>query len=213
MKEGDVIKASDDLALHLIECCGAPCHTETELRCPPILLDEVELAVVFWVEIADMAVRFDQLLKLGLLGDEIGLHKKDPPAATVSAARGTTKTWALGEKVFILLGPQTTFPNDDLHALEPTGHGGMVFRKIERLRLAVWKRAAAHAWTVRVVRPPFLRACEISKSVGMAQRGTTAFAGFVDPQAMRPCPRVVAAAAAVVRKREPSARTFYHFSC
>jgi hypothetical protein len=131
VKEGDVIKALDDLALYLIKCCGAPCHTEMELCCPPILLDEVELAVVFWVEITDMAARFDQLLKLGLLGDETGLHKKDPLAAIVNAAEGTRKTWALGEKVFVLLGPQTTFPNDDLHALKPTGHGGMVFRKVE----------------------------------------------------------------------------------
>ena len=46
-----------------------------------------------------MSVRVDQLLKLGLLRDEVGLQKKYALAAAVSAARGATKAQALGKKI------------------------------------------------------------------------------------------------------------------
>jgi hypothetical protein len=162
VKEGDVIEGLDDLPLHVIDCCRAPCHTETELCSPPILLDEIELTVVFWVKVAQMATRLDQLLKLGLLRDEIGLGKKNAPATAISAARGATKPRALSEKLS-LLGPQTALTNDDLHALEPAGHGGVVFREIKYVWLAIWECAAAHAWAIREVGPPFLRSYERSQ--------------------------------------------------
>jgi hypothetical protein len=162
VKEGDVIKGLDDLPLHLIDCRCAPCHTETELCSPPILLDEIEFAVIFRVKVTQMATRLDQLLKLGLLRHEIGLGKENAPATAISAARGATKPRALSEKVS-LLGPQTVLPNDDLHALEPAGHGGVVFREIKYMRLTIWECAAAHAWTIRDVCPPFLRPCERSQ--------------------------------------------------
>ena len=129
VKEGDVIQALDDLPLHLADCHRVPCYPETELRRPPILLNEVEFAVILGVEITQVPTRLDQLLKLGLLRGEVGLRKKDAPATAVSVVRGAMKTRALGEEVF--LGPQTTLLNDDLHAFEPTGHGGVVFREIE----------------------------------------------------------------------------------
>lgn len=168
VKEGNIIKALDDFPLHLIDGCRTPCYTKTKLRCSPILFDEVEFAVIFWVEVAQMAARLDQLLKLGLLRDKFSLRKKDVPATAVSAVRQATKTWALRKKVS--LGPQTTLPNDDLHSLEPSRHGGVVFRKIKRLRLAIWEFAVAHAWTVRVVRPPFLRCCKRSQLVNKPQK-------------------------------------------
>jgi len=73
-------------------------------------------------------------LKLGLLRHEVGLQKENTPAATVGAARRAMKTQALGEK-FFLTGPQTTLPNDDLHAFEPAGRGRVVFREIKWLGL------------------------------------------------------------------------------
>ena len=164
VKEGNIIEALNDFPLHLVDRCRAPCYTETELRCPPILFDEVEFAVIFWVEVAQMATRLDQLLQLGLLRDKISLRKKDAPATAVSAVRQALKTWALGKKVS-LLGPQTMLPNDNLHSFEPSGHGGVVFRKIKELRLAIWEFAIAHAWTIRVVRPPFLQCCKRSQLV------------------------------------------------
>src|SRR6267154_3848436 len=87
MKEGHVIEALDDCLLHCIDCCRVPCHMEMELRCPSVLFNEVEFAMVFGVKVAQMPMRLDQLLKLGLLRDEIRLQKKNAPATTVSMAR------------------------------------------------------------------------------------------------------------------------------
>jgi hypothetical protein len=101
---------------------------ETKLRRPPILLNEVELAVIFRVKITYVSTRLNQLLKLGLLRDKIRLQKQYAPATAISAARGTTNR-TLGKK--ILFRPQSTLPDDDLHALEPAGHGGVVFSEIE----------------------------------------------------------------------------------
>jgi hypothetical protein len=136
VKEGDIIEAFFDRPLHLINRCHAPCHTETELRRPPILFDKIKFAVIFWIKITEMPARLDQLLKLRLLRDEVGLQKKDTPATAVSAIRRATKTQALGGKGPSLR-PQATLPDDDLHAFEPAGHGGVVFREIKGLRLAV----------------------------------------------------------------------------
>ena len=157
VKEGDIIEGLDDLPLHLINCCHMPCHMETELCSPPILLNEIELTMIFWVKVTQMAMRFDQLLKLGLLRNKIRLGKEDMPATAISVARGAMKPWALSEEVSLwVLGPQTTLANNDLHALEPAGHGGVVFREIKYMWLAVWECVTAHVWTIREVHPPFL---------------------------------------------------------
>jgi hypothetical protein len=66
------------------------------------LFDKIKFTMVFWIEIAEVPTRLDQLLKLGLLRDEIWLQKKYAPAAAVSATRGAMKTRALGEKVSFL---------------------------------------------------------------------------------------------------------------
>jgi hypothetical protein len=46
-----------------------------------------------------MPARLDQLLKLRLLRDEIGLQKKDVSATAVRMFRGAAKTRTLGKKV------------------------------------------------------------------------------------------------------------------
>jgi hypothetical protein len=73
VKEGDIIEAFDDYPLHLSDCRRTPCHTKAKLCCPPVLFDKVEFAMVFGVEVAQVAPRLDQLLKLGLLRYEVGL--------------------------------------------------------------------------------------------------------------------------------------------
>ena len=82
------------------------------------------------------------------------------------------ETWVLGKKVS-LGGPQTTLLNDDLHAFEPARHGGVVLREIKQLGLAIWECAAAHAWTIRLVHPPFSRPCE--RKLAGAGEGMSAF--------------------------------------
>jgi hypothetical protein len=157
VKEGNIIKGLDDIRLHLVDRCRAPHHTVTELCCSPVLLNKVELAVVLRVEVAQVAARLNQLLKLGLLRDKIGLQKKDATAAAVRAVWGALKVVALGQKVSYSLGPQTALSDDDFHALEPAGHG-VAIREIKRLRVAVWEYAAAHLWATSG--PIFLRSCE-----------------------------------------------------
>jgi hypothetical protein len=131
VKERNVIEAFNDFPLHLIDGCHAPCHPETEFCRTPILLNKIELAVILRVEVTQMATRLNQLLKLGFLRHKIGLQKEYPPATAVSAARRTVEIRALGEKVTVPLRPQSALPNDDLHAFEPAGHGGVVFREIK----------------------------------------------------------------------------------
>ncbi len=67
MKERDIIKALNDIPLHLVDHCCALRHTEMQLGHSLVLLDKVELAVILGVKIADVATRLNQLLKLGLL--------------------------------------------------------------------------------------------------------------------------------------------------
>jgi len=142
VKEGDIIKALDDFSLHLNDCCHAPCYIETKFCCSPILFGKIQLAVILGVKVTQMAMRLDQLLKLGLLRYKIRLQKKNTLATAVSVTSGTTKPWALGGK--ISLRPQTMLLNDDLYALEPAGHGGVVFREIKGLQLAIQKCAGTH---------------------------------------------------------------------
>ena len=162
VKKENIIEALNDLSLHFIDRCRTPCHTEAELCCPPVLLNKIELAMIFWIKVAQMAVRLNQLLKLGLLWHEIRLCKENALAAAVGATCGAAKTWILSKKI-PLTRPQTTLPNDNLHALKSARHGGVVFREIKGMRLAVWKCTAMHKWTIRVVRPSFLGCCERSQ--------------------------------------------------
>ena len=73
VKDGDIIQTLDDFLLHLVNCLHAPCLGEMELCCSPVLFNKIQLTMIFWIEIAKMAMRLDQLLKLGLLRHEIGL--------------------------------------------------------------------------------------------------------------------------------------------
>ncbi len=96
--------------------------------------------------------------------DKVWLQEEDTLVTAVSAISGAMKTQALGKEINISLGPQATLPNNDFHALEPARHREVVFRKIKRLWLAIWKCATTHAWTIRVMHPPFLQSYERSQS-------------------------------------------------
>ncbi len=52
MKERDIVKAFNNLPLHLVDGCCMPCHLEMELCCSPILFDKIEFTVILGVEIA-----------------------------------------------------------------------------------------------------------------------------------------------------------------
>jgi hypothetical protein len=133
----DIIKALDDLLFHFLNCCHMPYLMEIKLCSAPILLNKVKFTMIFWIKVAQMATLLNQLLKLGLLKHEIRLQKQKASVTAVSVTREALKILALGEKINISLGPQTILLNDDLHALEPARHRGIIFRKIEWLRFAI----------------------------------------------------------------------------
>ena len=130
-----------------------------------------------------MATRLNQLLKLRLLRHKIGLQKENVLATAVSMARGVMKPQALGKKIAVTW-PQSTLPNDDLYALKPTGHRGVVFKEIKCLRLSIWKHATAHAWAIRVGHPPFLWSYERSWLVNEHQKRLTGV--LVQPEELAP---------------------------
>jgi len=73
VEEGEIIKTLNDHPLYLIDHCCVPCNMETKLHCPLILFNKVKFAMIFWIEVTQITMRLNQLLKLGLLRDEIRL--------------------------------------------------------------------------------------------------------------------------------------------
>ena len=153
LKQGHIIEARDDLPLHLLNCFCTPCHPKSKLRGSPVLLYEIELAVVLGVEVTKVTALFDELLQVGFLIQEVGLCKEKPPAAAISPTRRATKVCTLCKQTRTLCRPQTVLADDHLHPLEPARHGGMLIQKIKRLGLASREFAIAHAWPIQVVRP------------------------------------------------------------
>ena len=103
----------------------------SSLGCTPVLLNKVELAVILWVKVAQMAAPLDELLELWSLVCEIGLRKEDTPTAAVHAARGALEIVALSRQARFR--PQPPFDKNSLHALEPAGHGRVIVWKIKGL--------------------------------------------------------------------------------
>ena len=56
-------------------------NTVAELCSTPVLLNEVQLTMIFWIEIAQVATRFYELLELWPLRCEIWLREENAPAA------------------------------------------------------------------------------------------------------------------------------------
>ena len=84
--------------------------------------------MIFRIEITDMAPGSNELFKMGLLIDEIGLYKEKSAAAAVVDARVTLESVALSPQS--ALGVKTSFREDFLHALEPSGHCGVIIGEI-----------------------------------------------------------------------------------
>jgi hypothetical protein len=51
LKQGHIIEAHNNLPLHLLNCLCTPCHPKVKLHGSPVLLYEIELAVVLGVEV------------------------------------------------------------------------------------------------------------------------------------------------------------------
>ena len=64
MKEGDGIKALPDSPLHILNALFSGGDAISGLGCTPELLNEVELAMILGVEVAQMATPLNELLEL-----------------------------------------------------------------------------------------------------------------------------------------------------
>ena len=64
LKKGDTVKGFPGSLLHMCNCGWPRCFAVFEFCCAPELLDEVQLAVVLWVEVANVPTAFNELLEL-----------------------------------------------------------------------------------------------------------------------------------------------------
>ena len=56
LKEGDIIKTGLYIGLNLVDICGFWAVSIAKFCSPPVLLNEVELTVIFWVKITYVAM-------------------------------------------------------------------------------------------------------------------------------------------------------------
>ena len=62
VKQWYIVKALDHLLLHLPDCRCAPHDPKSKFGSSPVLLNEVQFAVVFGIKITQMATAFNELL-------------------------------------------------------------------------------------------------------------------------------------------------------
>jgi hypothetical protein len=71
--QGNVIQAGYDIFFHLLHGCRMIHGSESIFCHAPVLLNKIQFAVIFWVEVAEVATRLDKLLKLRFLINEVRL--------------------------------------------------------------------------------------------------------------------------------------------
>ena len=73
LKQWNVVQACSDKLFHLINGCHTLHGTESKFCCTPVLLDEIEFAIILWVEITEVATGLDEFLKLRLVTGKVTL--------------------------------------------------------------------------------------------------------------------------------------------
>jgi len=127
--KGDVVEAPQHFFFHLIEGPCMASDTESKLCCTPVLLDEVQLAMVFGIVITQMSTRFNVFLEHWLLQFEIGLGVKDVTTAATGLSLRTLGASTLNRKA--PLGPKSALTDNLLHTLEPPQIIGVVIWKVK----------------------------------------------------------------------------------
>jgi len=153
--KGDVIEASQHFFFHLIEDPRMASDTELKLCCTLVLLNEVQLAMVFGIVITQMSTRFNVFLEHWLLQFEIRLGVKDVTTAATGRSLRMLGASALDRKA--PLRPKSALTDNLLHTLEPPRIIGMVIWKVKRL----WSTrqgidTIVHAWPLWVMCPETL---------------------------------------------------------
>ena len=154
LRKRDAVKALPHSCLHLTHCLHSGGQAVLGFGHAPVLLNEIELAMIFQIKVTNVAMWCNKFLKLGFLSDKIGLQKKDVPAATVHTVRGALELWSLSRQSHFW--PQPAFTNKLFHALEPTGHGRMVFWKVKCLWCSVVHCTVVHACSTVLMCPSLL---------------------------------------------------------
>jgi hypothetical protein len=106
-------------------------NTVAELCSTPVLLNEVQLTMIFWIEIAQVATRFYELLKLWPLQCEIWLREENMLAAAAGLPFALHAFEARAFATQPICGPKAMLMDDLFHSLEPTWVKGVVIWKIE----------------------------------------------------------------------------------
>jgi hypothetical protein len=73
LKQWNIVQAGFDKLFQLIHGCCALHGPESKFCCAPELLDEIELTVVFWVEVAEVAPGLNKFFRLRLVTGKVAL--------------------------------------------------------------------------------------------------------------------------------------------
>ena len=95
LEKGDAVEALLYGLFHVLECARPRCRAVLKFRRAPVLFNKVQLTMIFWIKVTNMAMRLDKLLQLGFLRAEIGLSEKHAPATAVRAIGRTLEVRAL----------------------------------------------------------------------------------------------------------------------
>jgi hypothetical protein len=117
--KGDIIKTCQHFLFHLIKGPCTASNVEPKLCSTPLLLNEVQLAMVLGIEVTQVTTRFDILLEKGLLRHEVGLSVKDMATAATGLSLTSRTLGASALDREASLGPKAMLTDDVFHALEP----------------------------------------------------------------------------------------------
>jgi hypothetical protein len=76
LKQRDIIETGDNLLLYLFDCPHVPCHLKSDLCSSLVLLNTIELAMIFRVKITKVTTALDMLSQKRLLILESGCIKR-----------------------------------------------------------------------------------------------------------------------------------------
>lgn len=134
--QGNTVQGIQHVHLHCLDC-STPSHFAILTLCSsPILLNEIQLAVILRVVVTNVTPPFDKFLECRFLIYEVRLREQQSAATAVCAVTRTLEVGTLGIQATIR--PEPPLSDNLLHSLEPPRHCRMISRMIEVLEITVW---------------------------------------------------------------------------
>ena len=147
MFKGDVVKTCQHILLHCFKGPHMASSPESKLCCAPVLLDEIELAMIFWIEVAQVTTRFDVLLEQWFLRHEVSLSEEKMATAATGLSLRTLVASTFNRES--RLGPKAMLTDYLFHSLKPPQIMGVVIWEIKGLQfLGQGINPIMHAWPV-----------------------------------------------------------------